>query len=85
MVFFFYIEGDIYRCVVSGTNEVYAAKLEVYFMYRVQIFYFYSQVINSPMPQLIYEVKLYKILMGGTGIPQVCNSYFFKFINLIFI
>lgn len=27
--------------------------------------------VNSPSPQLYYEARLYRLLQGGVGIPQV--------------
>ncbi|KAA6385031.1 MAG: putative Casein kinase I [Streblomastix strix] len=48
--------GDIYKGIVTGTDEEYAVKLEP---------------TNAKMPQLMYECKLYKHLNGGPGIPNV--------------
>jgi len=48
--------GDIYQGVNISTGEEYAIKLEA---------------VKSKHPQLFYEYKLYKILQGGPGIPQV--------------
>jgi len=48
--------GDIYQGVNITTGEEYAIKLEA---------------VKSKHPQLFYEYKLYKILQGGPGIPQV--------------
>eukprot|EP01105_Mastigella_eilhardi_P026644 TRINITY_DN779_c0_g2_i5.p1 TRINITY_DN779_c0_g2~~TRINITY_DN779_c0_g2_i5.p1 ORF type:complete len:441 (+),score=119.70 TRINITY_DN779_c0_g2_i5:59-1324(+) len=48
--------GDIYQCVDIGTGQQYGVKLEP---------------IKSKHPQLFYEYKVYKLLQGGLGIPQV--------------
>lgn len=48
--------GEIYFAYDVETKEEFAVKLE-----------------NSKtkLPQLLYEVKLYKILAGGIGIPNI--------------
>mmetsp|Transcript_6708 Transcript_6708/g.15242 ORF Transcript_6708/g.15242 Transcript_6708/m.15242 type:complete len:387 (-) Transcript_6708:161-1321(-) len=48
--------GDIYLGTHIQTNEEVGIKLES---------------VKSKHPQLLYESKLYKILQGGTGIPNV--------------
>ncbi|KAA6392458.1 MAG: putative Casein kinase I [Streblomastix strix] len=48
--------GEIYLCGVSGTTEEYAVKMEP---------------LNSKMPQLMYECKLYQHLSGNIGIPLI--------------
>lgn len=48
--------GEIFLAVDSSTDEQFAVKLEH---------------TKTKMPQLLYEVKLYKVLTGGTGIPKV--------------
>eukprot|EP00298_Acanthocystis_sp_HF-20_P012237 c19786_g2_i5.p1 GENE.c19786_g2_i5~~c19786_g2_i5.p1 ORF type:complete len:117 (+),score=36.94 c19786_g2_i5:39-389(+) len=48
--------GDIYKCVDVTTNEDFAVKLEP---------------VKTRHPQLLYEAKLYRVLQGGVGIPQV--------------
>ena len=48
--------GEIYKGVNLKTGDDIAIKLEP---------------IKSKFPQLLYESKLYKILQGGTGIPNV--------------
>lgn len=48
--------GDIYHGIDSQTNDEIAIKLEK---------------ISTHQPQLIYESKLIKLLMGAPGIPQV--------------
>ncbi|KAK3013471.1 hypothetical protein RJ639_009779 [Escallonia herrerae] len=48
--------GEIYLGTNIQTNEEVAIKLET---------------IKTKHPQLLYESKLYKILQGGTGIPNV--------------
>ena len=48
--------GDIYLGTHVQTNEEVGIKLES---------------VKSKHPQLLYESKLYKILQGGTGIPNV--------------
>jgi casein kinase 1 len=48
--------GDIYLAVDQRTSEHVAVKLES---------------VKAPHPQLLYESKLYRILAGGVGIPNV--------------
>ncbi|KAL8153423.1 hypothetical protein V2J09_011183 [Rumex salicifolius] len=48
--------GEIFLATNIQTNEEVAVKLES---------------VKSKHPQLLYESKLYKILQGGTGIPNV--------------
>jgi serine/threonine protein kinase len=48
--------GEIHLAVDPITQEEFAVKLES---------------AKSKLPQLLYEVKLYKVLTGGTGIPNV--------------
>lgn len=48
--------GEIHLAVDPITQEEFAVKLEP---------------AKSKLPQLLYEVKLYKVLTGGTGIPNV--------------
>mmetsp|Transcript_17801 Transcript_17801/g.15711 ORF Transcript_17801/g.15711 Transcript_17801/m.15711 type:complete len:324 (-) Transcript_17801:53-1024(-) len=48
--------GDIYHGMNIKTNEEVAIKLEP---------------VRSKHPQLLYETKLYRILQGGVGIPNV--------------
>eukprot|EP00899_Mesostigma_viride_P015461 jgi/Mesvir1/23916/Mv10694-RA.1 len=48
--------GDIYLGINIHTNEEVGVKLES---------------VKSKHPQLLYESKLYRILQGGTGIPNV--------------
>jgi serine/threonine protein kinase len=48
--------GEIYLGVNIQTNEEVAIKLEN---------------VRSPHPQLLYESKLYRILQGGVGIPNI--------------
>ena len=48
--------GEIHLVVDTTTNIEYAAKLEAS---------------KSKLPQLLYEVKLYKVLSGGAGIPNI--------------
>ncbi|OIW18726.1 hypothetical protein TanjilG_13478 [Lupinus angustifolius] len=48
--------GEIYLGTNSQTNEEVAIKLEA---------------VKTKHPQLLYESKLYRILQGGTGIPNV--------------
>ncbi|KAK2958441.1 putative Casein kinase 1 [Blattamonas nauphoetae] len=48
--------GVIHKGTVPGTDEEYAVKFEPG---------------NTRMPQLFYECKLYRHLLGGTGIPAV--------------
>jgi casein kinase 1 len=48
--------GDIYKCNDVTTGEELAVKLEP---------------IKTRHPQLLYEAKLYRVLQGGVGIPDV--------------
>jgi serine/threonine protein kinase len=48
--------GDIYIGVNKKTNEEVAVKLES---------------VKTKFPQLLYESKLYRILQGGVGIPNI--------------
>jgi serine/threonine protein kinase len=48
--------GDIYLGSDTKTNEEVAIKLES---------------IKTKFPQLLYESKLYRILHGGVGIPNI--------------
>ncbi|CAI2367908.1 unnamed protein product [Moneuplotes crassus] len=48
--------GEIHLVVDTETGLEYAVKLES---------------AKTKMPQLLYEVKLYKVLSGGTGVPDV--------------
>lgn len=48
--------GEIYQAEDTETGQRYAVKLEP---------------AKCKLPQLLYEAKLYKILTGGTGIPNV--------------
>jgi len=48
--------GEIYEGKHTTTNQTVAIKLEP---------------IKSSVPQLEYESKLYKVLQGGAGIPEV--------------
>lgn len=48
--------GEIYRGVVLATNDPIAIKLEP---------------ADAKPPQLLYESKMYKLLMGGVGIPYI--------------
>jgi len=48
--------GDIYLGVNKKTNEEVAVKLES---------------VKTKFPQLLYESKLYRILQGGIGIPNI--------------
>ncbi|EFJ17810.1 hypothetical protein SELMODRAFT_113824 [Selaginella moellendorffii] len=48
--------GEIYHGVHTQTNEEVAIKLEN---------------VKTKHPQLLYESKLYRILQGGTGIPNI--------------
>lgn len=48
--------GEIYLGVNIQTNEEVAIKLEN---------------AKTKHPQLLYESKLYKILQGGTGVPNI--------------
>jgi casein kinase 1 epsilon len=48
--------GEIYQAIDPTTGEQFAVKLES---------------AKTKFPQLLYEVKLYKVLTGGTGIPKV--------------
>lgn len=48
--------GDIYHGTNIKTNEEVAIKLEP---------------VRTKHPQLLYETKLYRILQGGVGIPNV--------------
>eukprot|EP00252_Welwitschia_mirabilis_P023606 TRINITY_DN671_c0_g3_i1.p1 TRINITY_DN671_c0_g3~~TRINITY_DN671_c0_g3_i1.p1 ORF type:complete len:483 (+),score=82.30 TRINITY_DN671_c0_g3_i1:255-1703(+) len=48
--------GEIYLGTNVQTNEEVAIKIEK---------------VNTKHPQLIYEAKLYKVLQGGTGIPNI--------------
>ena len=48
--------GEIFLVCDTTTNEEYAAKFEE---------------AKTKLPQLLYEVKLYKVLSGGTGIPNI--------------
>lgn len=48
--------GELYRGVNLATGEDVAIKLEP---------------IDAKPPQLLYESKLYKILVGGVGIPYI--------------
>ena len=48
--------GDIYHGTNIRTNEEVAIKLEP---------------VRTKHPQLLYETKLYRILQGGVGVPNV--------------
>lgn len=48
--------GEIYLAVDPVTDQEFAVKLEP---------------AKCKLPQLLYEVKLYKVLTGGTGIPSI--------------
>ncbi len=48
--------GDIYKAVDVHTNEEVAIKLEP---------------LSARHPQLLYETKIYKVLQGGVGIPNI--------------
>lgn len=48
--------GDIYHGVNIRTNEEVAVKLES---------------VRTKHPQLVYETKVYRVLAGGDGIPNV--------------
>ena len=48
--------GEIYSAINTKTQEEVAVKLEL---------------MTSKHPQLFYEVKLYKLLSGAVGIPQI--------------
>lgn len=48
--------GEIYLGTNVQTNEEVAAKLEK---------------VKTNHPQLLYEAKLYRLLQGGTGIPNI--------------
>ncbi len=48
--------GEIYKAVDIKTNSEVAVKLEA---------------VNSKHPQLMYETKIYKLMQGGPGIPNV--------------
>ena len=48
--------GEIYRGIALATNEMVAVKLEP---------------ADAKPPQLLYESKMYKLLMGGVGIPYI--------------
>lgn len=48
--------GEIHLVTDTETNQEYAVKLEQ---------------AKAKLPQLLYEVKLYKVLTGGTGIPTI--------------
>jgi len=48
--------GEIHLVRDVETNLEYAVKLES---------------TKTKIPQLLYEVKLYKVLSGGTGVPNI--------------
>jgi casein kinase 1 len=48
--------GEIHLVEDTETKQEFAVKLEP---------------AKCKLPQLLYEVKLYKVLSGGTGIPSV--------------
>lgn len=48
--------GEIYTATDIDTKEEFAVKLES---------------TKAKLPQLLYEVKLYKVLAGGIGIPNI--------------
>ncbi|CAL5971429.1 Kinase [Hexamita inflata] len=48
--------GEIWQALNLQTNELVAAKLEP---------------LDAKPPQLLYESKMYKLLMGGVGIPYI--------------
>ncbi|KAF7843530.1 casein kinase 1-like protein 2 [Senna tora] len=55
--------GEIYLGTNIQTNEEVAIKLFFFFLTQENI--------KTKHPQLLYESKLYKILQGGTGIPNI--------------
>lgn len=78
--------GDIYQGVNIATGEEYAVCRTVLFcLFLLSLHFFFCvcvsvpcvfqqiklEAVKSKHPQLFYEYKLYKILQGGPGIPQV--------------
>ncbi|KAL4333169.1 hypothetical protein GQ457_07G031160 [Hibiscus cannabinus] len=61
--------GEIYLGTHIQTNEDVAIKLIV--PINIDDFCYAQENLKTKHPQLLYESKLYKILQGGTGIPNV--------------
>ncbi|KAL2539123.1 casein kinase 1-like protein 2 [Abeliophyllum distichum] len=70
--------GEIYLGTNIQTNEQVAIKLG--FAYQLLLCFYLSPIalavyiqenVKTKHPQLLYESKLYKLLQGGTGIPNV--------------
>ncbi|KAA3490371.1 casein kinase I-like [Gossypium australe] len=68
--------GEIYLGTNIQTNEEVAIKLVSFSSFKdsrkkLMTFCFAQENVKTKHPQLMYESKLYKILQGGTGIPNV--------------
>ncbi|KAL9443608.1 hypothetical protein AB3S75_016885 [Citrus x aurantiifolia] len=56
--------GEIYLATHMDTFEIVAIKI-------IFFFFFWQENSKTKHPQLLYEAKLYNILQGGSGIPNI--------------